>query len=50
MYTEKIKIIKAHILSLQKKEEELAKKNMTLNKKDNFFSRKKSIGENNESD
>ena len=35
MYTEKIKIIKAHILSLQKKEEELEKKVMILNSREN---------------
>ena len=35
MCTEKIKIIKAHILSLQKKEEELEKKVMILNNREN---------------
>ena len=36
-----VKIIKDHILSLQKKEEELAKKMMQLNYKENALSRKK---------
>ena len=40
MCAEKIKIIKEHILSLKKKEEELAKKMMQLNYKENALSRK----------
>ena len=35
MCTEKIKIIRAHILSLQKKEEELEKKVIKLNNQEN---------------
>ena len=40
MCAEKIKIIKEHILSLQKKEEELTQKMMHLNNKENALSKK----------
>jgi hypothetical protein len=45
---EKLRIIKEHILSLQKKEEELSKKMMKLNDKENALAKKKTFGENNE--
>ena len=47
---EKLRIIKEHILSLQKKEEELSKKMINLNKKENALAKKKALGKNNESD
>ena len=42
--------MKDNILSLQKKEEELAKKNYDFNQKRNALVEKKAIGENNESE
>ena len=47
---EKLRIIKEHILSLQKKEEELSKKMINLNKKENALAKKIALGKNNESD
>ena len=45
-----LKKIIFYILSLQKKEEELAKKNYDFKQKRKYFSRKKTIGKNNESE
>ena len=47
---EKLRIIKEHILSLQKKEEELSKKMMKLNDKENALAKKKAFAKNNESE
>ena len=47
MCAERLKIIKDHILSLQRKEEELARKMLQINKKENALTKKNTgIGEN----
>ena len=45
-----LKKIIFYIVTLQKKEEELAKKNYDFKQKRKYFSRKKTIGKNNESE